>query len=178
MTRLLFLHGPPAAGKYSIARHVADATGWALFHNHLIVDAVHAVFPFGSPAFVRLREAFWLETFTAAAAEGRSLIFTFQPESSVSPGFPQAAADIFTRAGGDCLFVRLQLGLADQLARIANADRARFGKLRDPELLRRLHGDFAAAEAAMPPSVLSIDTAATSAEAAADMIVALLGRSN
>ena len=176
MTRLLFLHGPPAAGKYSIARHVADATGWPLFHNHLIVDAVHAVFPFGSQAFVRLREAFWLETFTAAAAEGRSLIFTFQPESSVSPGFPQAAADIFTRAGGDCLFVQLRLSLADQLARIANDDRARFGKLRDPELLQHLHDDFATAEAAMPPSVLSIDTAATSAEAAAAMIVALLGR--
>mgnify|MGYP002784219242 CR=1 FL=1 len=176
MTTLLFLHGPPAAGKYSIARRVADATGLPLFHNHLIVDAVHAVFPFGSPAFVRLREAFWLETFAAAAAERRSLIFTFQPESSVSPGFPQAAADIFTRAGGRCRFVALQLDLAAQLDRIANADRARFGKLRDPELLRRLHADFAAAEAAMPPSDLTIDTAATSADAAAAQIIALLDR--
>ncbi len=174
MTKLLFLHGPPAAGKYSIARHVADATGWPLFHNHLIVDAVHAVFPFGSPTFVRLRETFWLETFAAAAGEGRSLIFTFQPESSVSPGFPQAAADLFTRAGGDCLFVQLHLSLADQLARIANEDRARFGKLRDPDLLHRLHADFAAAEAAMPESLLRIDTAGTSAEAAAAQIVALL----
>jgi hypothetical protein len=174
--QLLFLHGPPAAGKYSIARRVADATGLPLFHNHLVVDAVHAIFPFGSPSFVRLRKAFWLDSFTAAAAEGRSLIFTFQPEASVSPGFPQAAADIFTRAGGRCRFVALQLGLADQLARVANDDRARFGKLRDPELLARLHGEFAAAEAAMPASELTIDTATTSIADAAARIIALLGR--
>lgn len=172
MARLLFLHGPPAAGKYSIARRVADATGLPLFHNHLIVDAVHAVFPFGSPAFVRLREAFWLETLAAAAGEGRSLIFTFQPEPSVSPGFPLAAAALFDH----CLFVRLQLDLPQQLARIANADRARFGKLRDPGLLARLHAEFAAAEAAMPPAQLSIDTAGTSIEDAAARIIALLPR--
>jgi hypothetical protein len=77
---LLFLHGPPAAGKYTIARAVSDATGLPLFHNHLIVDAVHAVFPFGSPGFVALRERFWLDVIRAAVAENRSLIFTFQPE--------------------------------------------------------------------------------------------------
>lgn len=172
MTRLLFLHGPPAAGKYSIARRVADQLGWPLFHNHLVVDAVHAVFPFGSPAFVRLREAFWLEVLGAAAAEGRSLVFTFQPEPTVSPGFPLAAAALF----GRCDFVQLQLGLDEQLARIANGDRARFGKMRDPDLLRRLHPEFAAAEAAMPASALCIDTAVTSAEAAAAEIIALVQR--
>jgi hypothetical protein len=172
MATLLFLHGPPAAGKYSIARRVADHLGWPLFHNHLVVDAVHAVFPFGSPAFVRLREAFWLEVLGTAAAEGRSLVFTFQPEPTVSPGFPQAAAALFAQ----CHFVQLQLSLDQQLARVANQDRAAFGKLRDPDLLRQLHPQFVAAEAAMPASALCIDTGATSAEAAAAAIIALVQR--
>ncbi len=176
MTTLLFISGPPAAGKLSIATRVADATGLPLFHNHLIVDAVQAVFPFGSPAFVRLREHFWLETFAAAAAEGRSLIFTFQPEPSVTPGFARAAADLFADAGGQCRFVSLELSLTGQLARIANPDRARFGKLRDPELLRRLHVDFAAAQAAMPVAELQIDTGRVSPVDAAAQIIALLGR--
>ncbi len=172
--KLLFLHGPPASGKYTIAKAVADAAGLPLFHNHLIVDAVHAVFPFGSPGFVRLREQFWLEVLGEAASEGRSLIFTFQPESSVSAGFPAQAAQLFTAAGGQCLFVRLTLPLDAQLARIANDDRGRFGKLRDPALLRQLHADFTASEAAMPASALTIDTAATEPTAAADQIIRLL----
>ena len=52
---LLFLYGPPASGKYTIARIIAEQTGLPLFHNHLIVDAVAAVFPFGSANFIRLR---------------------------------------------------------------------------------------------------------------------------
>jgi hypothetical protein len=172
--KLLFLHGPPAAGKYTIARLVADSTGLALFHNHLIVDAVHAVFPFGSPSFIALRERFWLDVIRAAVAEGRSLIFTFQPESSVSPGFPAEVARIVADAGGQCLFVALRLDLAGQRARVANADRGTFGKLRDIALLEQLHADFAACEAAMPASLLEIDTASTDPAAAAARIVALL----
>lgn len=171
---LLFLHGPPAAGKYTIASKVAADTGWPLFHNHLVVDAVGAVFPFASPSFVALRERFWLDVLGAAAAEGRSLIFTFQPEPSVAADFPARAARLFSDAGGQCLFVRLTLGHAEQQARIANADRARFGKLRDPALLGRLHADFDAAEAAMPASALSIDTGACTADEAAAQILALL----
>lgn len=172
--RLVFLHGPPAAGKYTIGRMVADTTGLPLFHNHLIVDAVAAVFPFGSPSFVALRERFWLDVVRAAVAEDRSLIFTFQPEPSVSPGFPAQVADIVRQGGGQCDFVRLTLSPDQQAARIANTDRARFGKLRDPELLARLQADFAAAEAAMPPSVMTIDTATTSPAEAAARIAALL----
>ncbi|MEM6376506.1 MAG: shikimate kinase, partial [Pseudomonadota bacterium] len=74
---LLFLYGPPASGKYTIARIIAEQTGLPLFHNHLIVDAVAAVFPFGSANFIRLREQFWLETLSAAIEDDRSLIFTF-----------------------------------------------------------------------------------------------------
>ena len=116
--KLLFLHGPPAAGKYTIARPVADATGLPLFHNHLIVDAVHAVFPFGSPGFVALRERFWIDVIRAAVAENRSLIFTFQPESSVSPGFPEQVAGIVAAGSGETIFVQLRLDLAGQISRI------------------------------------------------------------
>ena len=87
--KLVFLYGPAASGKLTIAREIAKLTGFAVFHNHLIVDAVLAVFPFGSEPFVRLREQFWMATFAEAAAQGRSLVFTFAPEASVSADFPQ-----------------------------------------------------------------------------------------
>jgi len=168
--QLVFVYGPPAAGKYTVSRKLADLTGLPLFHNHLIVDAVAALFPFGSPSFVRLREQFWLEAIGAAAREGRSFIFTFQPEASVSPDFASRVVKIVRDAGGDVTFVHLTLSAEGQAARIANEDRGKFGKLRDVDLLRTLQAEFAACEKAMPAADIVIDTGKTPPEAAAEEI--------
>ncbi|WP_204315252.1 hypothetical protein, partial [Klebsiella pneumoniae] len=64
-------------------------------------------FTFGSEPFVRLREAFWLATFDEAAKAGRSMIFTFQPEATVAPDFPERARRLVTDTGGEMFFVRL-----------------------------------------------------------------------
>lgn len=171
--QLVFLHGPAAAGKLTVARALAARTGFALFHNHLVVDAVGAVFPFGSPEFRRLRERFWLETFEAAAEAGRSLVFTFAPEATVGASFPQDAAAAVERHGGRVRFVELACPPDELARRVEHADRAAFGKLRDADLFRRL-----AAEGAFdyPPiaSELVIDTAATTPDAAVEDIVAAL----
>ena len=172
--QLVFLHGPVAAGKLTVARLVAERTDIALFHNHLVVDAVAAVFPFGSPEFVRLREHFWIETIAAAAREGRSLIFTFAPEPSVAADFPERLSAIVAAAGGRVLTVALTLSDAEQERRLVAGDRAAFGKLRSVELLRSLRPGLAACLAAMPAPDLRIDSGATPASDAADRIVAAL----
>jgi len=172
--RLVFIFGPPAAGKYTVARRLCELTGLPLFHNHLIVDAVHAVFPFGSPSFVRLREQFWMDVFDAAIAEDRSLVFTFQPEATVAPDFAARVLARVAAGGGQSLLVHLKLSADGQLARIANADRAAFGKLRDPALLSKLQAEFTACEAAMPDADLVIDTERVSVEDSAQRIAARL----
>lgn len=169
--KLVFIYGPAAAGKLTVARIVAERTGFALFHNHLIVDAVAAVFPFGSPEFVRLREAFWLETMAAAAREGRSLIFTFAPEPSVDAGFPERVRALIEANGGSVKFVALTIAEAEQERRLAAPSREAFGKLKSVELLRELQPGMAASMAAMPPAHLTIATDATSPAEAAAMIV-------
>ena len=170
--KLVFVYGPPAAGKYTVSRRVAEITGLALFHNHLVVDTVASVFPFGSPSFVRLREQFWMNVFEAAVAEDRSLVFTFQPEGSVAPDFAQRVVDLVRGAGGEVLLVHLKLSADGQMARISNADRAAFGKLRDAALLAKLQAQFEACERAMPAADIVIDTEQVSVEAAAAMIAA------
>lgn len=136
--RLLFIYGPPASGKLTIGRMVANRTGLALFHNHLIVDAVAAVFAFGSEQFVQLRERFWLDTISAAARAGRSIIFTFAPEPTVAPDFPARLYQAVEHAGGEVLSVALAVEDADQEKRLIAADRAMFGKLQSLDLLREL----------------------------------------
>lgn len=172
--RLVFLYGPPASGKLTVARELAAATGLPLFHNHLVVDTVASVFPFGSEPFVRLREQFWLAMFGEAAADSRSIIFTFAPEPSVSPTFPQRVRELVIDAGGAVLFVRLTVPPDEQERRIGGLDRASHGKLRSPALLRQLGPDFAACDAAMPAPALTLDTGSLTPAEAAQAIVAVL----
>lgn len=171
---LVFLYGTAAAGKYTVGEALCRQTGFAFFHNHLVVDALLAVFPFGSPAFVNLRERMWLDVLAAAAAENRSVVFTFQPEPSVEEGFALRAADAFRARGGEAVFVRLTVSQDAQEQRIGDPARAAFRKLRDPELMRRLRNDWAEAEAKMPEPDIVIDTSLTPPEDAARRIAGLL----
>lgn len=41
---LIFIHGPAAVGKLTVARELSRQSGVAVFHNHLVVDALLAVF--------------------------------------------------------------------------------------------------------------------------------------
>jgi len=82
--RLVFIHGPAAAGKYTVAKELAALTGFELYHNHLVVDEVLKVHAFG-------RRASWR---SATGAGGNfsaqfpgpgpaDIIFTFNPENTV-----------------------------------------------------------------------------------------------
>lgn len=166
--KLLFIYGHPAAGKYTIAKEVAKLSGWALFHNHLIVDAVAAVFEFGSKEFVKLREKFWLDTFEAAKIANKSLIFTFAPEPSVSDGFIEL---IRTKYANETIFVQILVSEEIQEHRISNNDRADFGKLRDKELLISLRSSFESAMSKMPKPTLIVDSETMNAELAAKKIL-------
>ncbi|MGO1355124.1 MAG: hypothetical protein ACTIA5_08640 [Brachybacterium tyrofermentans] len=164
---LVFLHGPVASGKLTVARQLSELTGIPVFHNHLVVDLLLEVFEFGSPEFVRLRETFWLDTFAAAAQAERSLIFTFAPEETVPAGFPERATSAVRDHGGRVRFASLDVSAAEQERRIENADRKQFGKLASVETLRHLRtaGSFAAET---PPRDITIDTETTApADAAA-----------
>lgn len=174
--RVVFIYGPVASGKLTIARELARRTGMALFHNHLIVDAVGAVFPFGSPPFVKLREQFWLGVFAEAARSGRSLIFTFAPEPTVEPGFAERASELVRAAGGEVMFVALTLPREEQERRLTAPDRSAFGKLQSIDLLRRLGDVFAASVAEMPTPALTLDTAAVQPAEAAEAIVGAINQ--
>jgi hypothetical protein len=165
---LIFLHGAAASGKLTTARALEALLGYPAFHNHLVVDALTAVFPFGSEPFVRLREDFWLQVFTDAARTDRSLSFTFAPEASVQPGFPARARARVESYGGRVCFVRLVVTEREQERRIGNEDRKQFHKLADLSTLRRLRNDRNRIE--QPPVDLEINTDITTAEESAASI--------
>ncbi|HTW98312.1 MAG TPA: hypothetical protein VMD59_06010 [Acidimicrobiales bacterium] len=171
---LVFLHGPAASGKLTVARELSALTGLPVFHNHLVVDALLEVFVFGSPEFIHLREQLWLETFEAAASSGRSLIFTFAPEPTVPAGFTDRVVARVSAHGGRVRFAALRISPAEQERRIENPDRKRFAKLASLETLRRIRaaGD---PPAEIPPADLTIDTESVRPSDAAHLLCDAFG---
>jgi hypothetical protein len=173
--RLVFIFGPAASGKLTVALELSALTGLPLFHNHLVVDAVAAVFPFGSPQFIRLREQMWMAMFEEAAKAERSLIFTFAPEPTVPEGFPERVRTLVADHGGEVTFVRFEVAREIQEARIGDESRRKFGKLVSLDLLRELRPAFEACEARMPEAVMTMDTGLASPSRAALQIAQTLG---
>lgn len=172
--KLVLLHGPIASGKLTIARILSARSGFALFHNHLVVDAVAALFPFGSEPFRRLREHMWLTLLTEAARANRDTIFTFAPEPTVDPGFIPRLIEAVSADGGEVVVVELTIHPDEQERRLTAFDRAAFDKLRDVELLRTLRPDMERCTSVMPPPSLRLDTAQVMPEEAATTILPLL----
>jgi chloramphenicol 3-O-phosphotransferase len=171
---LLFLHGPPASGKLTVARELETLTGFRLFHNHLAVDLLESVFEFGSPPFVDLREQLWLSVFRQAARTQVSLIFTFAPERTVRPEFPDAALSAVRSEGGRVLFAALRCSESELERRLSDPSRSAFGKLRSVEQYRELRNS-GAFEYPRLRADIELDTGALSPREAAQRIHAGLG---
>ena len=155
--KLIFLHGAPAVGKLTVARELAALTGLRLFHNHLTVDLVSSLFPFGSEPFVLLREQIWLAAFAEAARNNVSLIFTFNPERTVRESFVQDTIEVVEGAGGKVVFVELTCAEGELEGRLEDASRKKFGKLATVEQYRSLK-EAGAFQFPKLPNHLSLDT--------------------
>src|SRR6185295_5480613 len=167
--KLIFIHGAPAVGKLTVARELAKLTGFRLFHNHLTVDLVTSLFPFGSEPFVLLREKIWLTAFAEAARQNQSLIFTFNPERTVRARFIQDTIDVVEKESGEVVFVELTCAGDELERRMEDSSRKEFGKLGSIEQYRSLKA-AGAFEYPPLPSGISIDTTDSSPAASAQLI--------
>ena len=172
---LVFIYGKPATGKLTVARELAGLTGYKLFHNHLTVDLLLAVFEFGSRPFVDLREQIWLSVFSRAAKERlHGLIFTFAPETTVQPDFISRMLDAVEPAGSRVRFVELTCAMDEVYRRIDNKSRQQTGKITSHEVYQKLETAGVFATSHMPKAELRLDTGKfTPAEAAAKIAKAL-----
>lgn len=164
--KLLFLHGPAASGKLTIAKAVCAMTEMRLFHNHLVVDTLLAVFRFGSPEFVELREKTWLGVFEAAAKTNISLAFTFAPEATVRPEFIANTVNAVEKYGGEVCFVALQCPIDEIERRLDAPSRHEWLKLKSIAVFRQLRAQGADRFPGIPAGLVLDTSAITPQEAA------------
>lgn len=173
--KLVVIYGRPAVGKLTVGKALAARTGAPLFHNHLTVNLVMSVYGFGTPGFIELREKIWTSVFRRAMADDLPmLIFTFNPESSVSQGFIDGLFAEVAAAGGAVIPVELVASEEAIEARLGEESRRREGKTLDAHAYRilRMRGAFDSPVIRSPHPPL--DTQALSPEQAAERIAALL----
>ena len=122
---LLVIFGPPAVGKMTVGRAVADASGFRLFHNHQVIEPLLDVFDYGTPPFNRLLGEFRQRVLDEAAANGTDLLFTYvwALDNEQDLVGQRQHFQPFLDAGRTLAFVELAAGLDVRLERNRTAYR-------------------------------------------------------
>ena len=176
--KLIFIFGLPASGKLTIAKSLASISGYKLFHNHLVVDTLLSVFDFGSPAFIVLREQFWLSVFEEIAKDSSNggVIFTFCPDNTVTDDFFHKVVTLFSNQSvQEILFVEVACPHEVLLQRMNSESRQEFKKLTDLPLFEHLMSSGALRSPALPPPALTVDSSQLSPLDAARQIARHIG---
>lgn len=130
--KLVVIHGPPAAGKLTVANALSMRTYFKVFHNHLTIDCTEPVFDFGTDAFWDINLKLRVEVIAEAARQDIDVIHTFcyakGPDDDKFRELIAAAED----NGGEVHTVLVHCRNEVRKERIVDESRARMRKLTDP----------------------------------------------
>jgi len=124
--RLIVVFGPPAVGKMTVGRAIAERTGLRLFHNHLTIEPVLSIFEFDSPPFARLVRSFREQIFDEVVrSDLPGLIFTcmWSLDDERDKRFVDEVCDRFLQHGAAVHFVELYATLEERLRRNRSPER-------------------------------------------------------
>jgi hypothetical protein len=128
---LVYIYGPPAVGKLTVATELARRTGYKLFHNHQSIAAIEPIFEFGTPTFWRLVHGIRDEVMESAARDGVSLIYTAFYTHPEDLHHFERRRDIVERHDGQVLLVKLTCERPALEARVESESRRSLRKLSD-----------------------------------------------
>jgi hypothetical protein len=177
--KLIFIYGPPAVGKMTIGRILAEYTGYRFFFNHLTVPAAKALFPGASSvheveSYYNLLKRLRIEGIKAAVEAGLDVIFTVAYSGQTDDEFVAEIKEIVMSGGGEVCFVQLSAPDSILMERVANTSRSELhlGKMTNPDHLQAalVSRDM---RASVPyASILKMNTNELTAKQAAEHIAA------
>ncbi|GAB3755494.1 P-loop nucleotide/nucleoside kinase family protein [Microlunatus parietis] len=168
---LIYLYGPPAVGKLTVANELARRTGFRVFHNHLSIDCVRPVFDFGTEPFWRQVHAIRENILAEAARSDTNVIFTTVYAGPTSEPQTSRRFDAVRRNGGRVRPVRLVCDRSVAESRVIAESRRELGKLATVDGLRRAWEQEDLAAVIPDVESLTLDTSLLDPAAAAGKII-------
>lgn len=174
--KLIFLYGPPAAGKHTVGQELSDRTGYRFFYNHLTIPVARSVFPRHQEPNVdelcnKLVKDLRLLVIDAAAAANTDLIFTLAYSGTVDNDSVAAIVATVQKHGGTVCFVELHAPIAALKDRLDTPSRHELRKLVDPERLDYLFETKDLTASVPYDAILKLDTSTLTPTQAAEAIM-------
>lgn len=170
--KLIILYGPPAVGKLTVAKELADKTGFKLFHNHLSVDLVASIFPYGSDPFWPMLRSIRTQMIEAAVQANIDLIFTFVFAAGEDEELINSYIKIVEDAGNEVCLVQLKTDHDELAKRVGNESRKIYKKISTPENLQKYLEQYSLFVPIPGRDSLIIDNTHKSPSEVADEIIA------
>ena len=135
---LIFLYGPPAAGKLTIAKGLHKQLSYKLLDNHKIINLLTEVFDWEMPSRRMLVREFRLRMLEEAAKNNINLIITVGTAGEdLFTYFDKIVALVETYKAKVC-YVQITANKETLLERVENEDRKKHGKNFGKEKLREI----------------------------------------
>ena len=136
--KLIYIYGPPAVGKLTVAKELEKITGYKIFHNHSTVDILTPYFEFGDDLF-QVSKKIRLDIFEQAAkAKLSGLIFTvcYVDKYKGERPFVRKTIKRVEKHKGKVCFVKLEAKENTLMKRVKEPSRKKYGKLKSPKKLK------------------------------------------
>lgn len=169
--KLIFLYGPPASGKLTIAEKLSATTGIPVFHNHLSRDLVENIYGHNVRQHYGLIDRIRYDVLDYCSEHQTDLIFTYVYEGEAEDDADiQKFSQIINDNGGTIYFIELTADRNDLIERAQNESRMRYKKLVDPAKIAAITKDMDKYSIDYVDSLI-VNTSRHSPDAAAALII-------
>ena len=169
---LIFIYGPPAVGKLTVAEELVKQNGYKLFHNHLTQDLAKEIYPEFNLQRFKLADKLRLDVFEYAASNNTDLVFTYVFDGDdYDKQFVADTVKAVASNNGRVCFVQLTAPIETLLERVDNESRRRYQKIKNRNELSAFLSNRSLHESVPFDNQLVIDTAKTDPAASARQII-------
>ena len=135
--KLIFLHGPPASGKFTTAKELSKITGYKIVHIHDFYDPLAEIFTEDHYyEIIEILNKTFLDIFEKAARlKIKGLIFTYTEIARNNYRFPKTIIKILNKHKGVVHFVNISCSKKELYKRVVNPSRQRGYKTKKKEEL-------------------------------------------
>lgn len=172
--KLIFIYGPPAVGKLTVAEKLSELTKVPVFHNHHSRDIVKDIYGDDLMQHYALVDKIRFDVMEYCTQNNTDLIFTYVYGGREDDAKVKDFQKIIESNGGQVLFVELTANKQDLVDRVSNESRKKYKKLLDKEIMTELTQNMSIFTIPYVES-LKINTSSTNAVQSASIIASKLG---